>query len=66
MNWIESMGEAIKYIEDNLNDDLCIADIASKAFISPFYSQKAFRCFVDSPSVNMYAIADWPLRHASF
>ncbi|MEA4987130.1 MAG: AraC family transcriptional regulator [Anaerovorax sp.] len=42
MNWIESMSEAIKYIEDNLEDDLEIEDIANKAFISSFYFQKAF------------------------
>lgn len=42
MNWIESMSEAIKYIEDNLDDDLEVEVIAAKAFISPFYFQKAF------------------------
>ncbi|MEG1525837.1 MAG: AraC family transcriptional regulator, partial [Clostridia bacterium] len=42
MNWIESMSQAIKYIEDNLKDDLKIEDVATKAFISPFYFQKAF------------------------
>lgn len=43
MYWIESMSEAIKYIEDNLEDDLKIEDIATKTLISPFYFQKAFR-----------------------
>lgn len=42
MNWIESMSEAIKYIEGNLENDLKVEDIATKAFISPFYFQKAF------------------------
>lgn len=42
MNWIESMSEAIKYIEDNLESNLQIEDIANKAYISPFYFQKAF------------------------
>lgn len=42
MNWIESMSEAIKYIEENLRDALLIDDIAEKAHISPFYFQKAF------------------------
>ena len=32
-----------KYIEDNLEDDLKIEDIATKTLISPFYFQKAFR-----------------------
>jgi AraC family transcriptional regulator len=42
MNWIESISEAIDYIEENLEEDLKIDDIASKAFISTFYFQKAF------------------------
>jgi len=42
MNWIESMSEAIKYIENNLENDLKIEDVAAKAFISPFYFQRAF------------------------
>lgn len=42
MNWIESMHEAIRYIEDHLDDELQIKDIADKAFTSPFYFQKAF------------------------
>ena len=43
MDWVESMSEAIRYIEDNLNDDLKIEAVAAKAYISPFYFQKAFR-----------------------
>ena len=42
MNWIESMGEAINYIEEHLSDDLKVEDIATKVCISPFYFQKAF------------------------
>ncbi|MDD4773276.1 MAG: AraC family transcriptional regulator [Eubacteriales bacterium] len=42
MNWIESISEAINYIEENLEDELKIEDIADKAFISTFYFQKAF------------------------
>lgn len=42
MNWIESISVAIKYIENNLEDDLQIENIANKAYISPFYFQKAF------------------------
>ena len=33
---------AIDYIEENLCDDLKIENIASRAFISPFYFQKIF------------------------
>ena len=42
MNWIESISRAIEYIESNLCNDLKIEDIASYAFISPFYFQKGF------------------------
>ena len=42
MNWIECLSSAIGYIEDNLGDELSIEDIAAKAYITPFYFQKAF------------------------
>ncbi|NCA93486.1 AraC family transcriptional regulator, partial [bacterium] len=42
MNWIESISEAINYIEENLKEKLKIEDIANKTFISTFYFQKAF------------------------
>lgn len=42
MTWIESITEAIAYIEKNLTEDLNIADIAKQACISPFYFQKGF------------------------
>ncbi len=42
MNWIESMREAISYIEEHLEEDIKMEDIAKKTFISPYYFQKAF------------------------
>ncbi len=42
MNWIESISEAIGYIEANLTSELKIEDIAAKAYISPYYFQKSF------------------------
>lgn len=42
MTWIESITEAIAYIERNLTEDLNIVDIAKHACISPFYFQKGF------------------------
>lgn len=42
MNWIEGMSEAIAYIEANLTEALEIDEIAKKAYVSPFYFQKAF------------------------
>ena len=42
MRWMESIGEAINYIEDNITQELTIESVAKKALISPFYFQKGF------------------------
>lgn len=42
MNWIESMRNAISYIEENLTNDLSIENIADESFVSSFYFQKGF------------------------
>lgn len=42
MNWIEVMGNAICYIEENLTDDLAVGNIAREALVSEFYFQKSF------------------------
>ncbi|MFA5657824.1 MAG: AraC family transcriptional regulator [Oscillospiraceae bacterium] len=42
MNWIESMSNAISYIENNLTGKLTAENIARQAFVSNFYFQKAF------------------------
>lgn len=42
MGWVESISDAINYIEDNLTEDLTIDNIAKYACISPFYFQKGF------------------------
>lgn len=42
MNWIESIGEAIAYIETHLTDELSPDGIAERVFISPAYFQKVF------------------------
>ena len=42
MNWIDSLGDAISYIEDNLTEELKMEDIARIANISSFYFQKSF------------------------
>ncbi|MDQ2087893.1 AraC family transcriptional regulator [Herbivorax sp. ANBcel31] len=42
MGWIEAIGEAISYIEDNITEELAIEDIAKQALVSPFYFQKGF------------------------
>lgn len=42
MGWIESIGEAIDYIEGNITEELTIDNIAKQTFLSPFYFQKGF------------------------
>lgn len=42
MNWIESIREAISYIEENITEELTVEDIAKHVHISPFYFQKGF------------------------
>ena len=38
----EGIRQAVKYIEENLTEDIDIAEIAAKAYLSPFYFQKIF------------------------
>lgn len=42
MGWIESIGEAIRYIEDHITEELSMDEIAGRVFLSPFYFQKGF------------------------
>lgn len=42
MKWIESIGEAISYIEENIMEELNIEKIAKHTSISSFYFQKGF------------------------
>lgn len=42
MRWIECIGDAINYIEENITQELTIESIAKEAWISPFYFQKGF------------------------
>lgn len=42
MDWIESIGKALEYIEENLTDDIAAEQVARQACISSFYFQKAF------------------------
>jgi len=42
MEWIESISEAISYIEENLTDELSVEKIAKTVHVSPFYFQKGF------------------------
>lgn len=41
-NLTDGIQQAVQYIEDNLTQELDIADIAAKAYVSPFYFQKIF------------------------
>lgn len=40
--WTEGIQNAIWYIEDNLTEEIDIAEIAARAYVSPFYFQKIF------------------------
>ncbi len=42
MGWVEGIGEAIRFIEDNITQELSIGDIAGSAYVSPFYFQRGF------------------------
>lgn len=42
MNWLESIEEAIDYIESHLKDDFSMEDVASHVYMSSGYFQKAF------------------------
>ncbi|MEA4974051.1 MAG: AraC family transcriptional regulator [Candidatus Metalachnospira sp.] len=42
MDWMESIGRAIGYIEDHITEEISIDDIAKQVNISPFYFQKGF------------------------
>ena len=42
MSWLEDIKTSIKYIEDNLTEELTLERIAGKINLSPFYFQKGF------------------------
>lgn len=42
MGWIEGIGDAIAYIEENLSQELTVEDMAKQAYVSTFYFQKGF------------------------
>lgn len=41
-SWTQGIQNAVEYIEKNLTEELDIAEIAEKAYVSPFYFQKIF------------------------
>ncbi len=40
--WAEGLQDAIRYIEDNLTEELDVRDIAARAYVSSFYFQRIF------------------------
>lgn len=42
MEWMESISAAIKFIEENLTEEITVEAIAEHVHISPFYFQKGF------------------------
>lgn len=41
-SWTKGIQSAIQYVEENLTRELSIAEIAARAYVSPFYFQKIF------------------------
>lgn len=42
MSWMETIGDAIQYVEDHITDELTVDMIADHVNISSFYFQKGF------------------------
>ena len=42
MDWMQAIGKAIEYIEDNITEDISIENIAEQVNVSSFYFQKGF------------------------
>ncbi|MDO4345647.1 MAG: AraC family transcriptional regulator [Eubacteriales bacterium] len=42
MDWVKLIADAIAYMENHLEDDITVQEIAKKENISPFYFQKGF------------------------
>ena len=40
--WAEGIQNAVKYMEDNITEELDIGDIAARAYVSPFHFQRIF------------------------
>lgn len=47
MNWVESINNAISYMEDHLSEDITLSDIAEAVNISAFHFQRAFTVIAD-------------------
>lgn len=42
MGWTECISDAVRYIEENITEELTIEEIAKQEMVSPFYFQKGF------------------------
>lgn len=42
MEWAKAINDAVRYIEENITEELTAKDIAAQVNISPFYFQKGF------------------------
>lgn len=42
MGWMDTIGDAVQYIEEHITDDLTVEEIAAQLHLSPFYFQKGF------------------------
>ena len=47
MDWINTINNAIEYMENHLCDEITLADIAKSVNLSPFHFQRAFSLLTD-------------------
>ena len=53
MEWLTSIRATIEYIEENLENDITVEDVANQVFLSPFFLQRGFSVIVG------YGIAEY-------
>ena len=53
MEWLTGIRAAIEFIEDNLEEDISVQDVAGKVFISPIFLQRGFS-FITGYNVGEY------------
>lgn len=53
MEWLTGIRAAIEFIEDNLEEDISVQDVAGKVFISPIFLQRGFS-FMTGYNVGEY------------
>ena len=47
MDWVRTINDAIEYMEENLTEDITLADISKAVHLSAFHFQRAFTLLTD-------------------